>query len=65
MAAVATLRVATCQYAVSANVMDNARTIVRQAKLAKTRGADVVHFPEGALSGYAGSDFASFDAQAG
>lgn len=61
MAAVATVRVATCQFPVGGNVMDNARYIVRQARLAKARGADVAHFPEGALSGYAGSDFASFE----
>ena len=30
-------------------------------RTAAKRGADVVHFPEGALSGYAGTDFASFD----
>lgn len=28
---------------------------------AQKRGADVAHFPEGALSGYAGTDFESFD----
>lgn len=61
MVTVPTVTVATCQFSVSGNVTDNARCIVRQARLAKARGADVAHFPEGALSGYAGSDFASFE----
>ncbi len=58
----AVLRVATCQFPVAADVRSNLRSVTRQVRTAKKRGADVVHFPEGALSGYAGTDFESFDA---
>jgi hypothetical protein len=36
------------------------RHIKRQMDLASQRGARVAHFPEGALSGYAGTDFPTF-----
>jgi deaminated glutathione amidase len=53
-------KVATCQFAVSADVKRNARAIrVFLEKAAQAR-ADIVHFSECALSGYAGSDFPSF-----
>jgi deaminated glutathione amidase len=55
-----TVRVATCQFPVSAEVGANLTYIKRQAQAAKERHADVVHFPEAALSGYAGTDFESF-----
>lgn len=55
-----TLTVATCQFAVSADIDANAQCIKRQMRLAKTRGANIAHFCEGALSGYAGVDFESF-----
>jgi predicted amidohydrolase len=58
---VAKLTVATCQFPVSADVGSNVGWIIRQATEAAARGADVAHFPEGALSGYAGVDFGSFD----
>jgi len=54
------LRVATCQFPVGAEIERNARYIVRQMRVAKRRGADVAHFCEGALSGYAGADLPSF-----
>ena len=57
----AMVAVATCQFPVSADVEANLRHILRQMRSAKRRGADVAHFPEGALSGYAGSDLDSFD----
>ncbi|QYG93924.1 carbon-nitrogen hydrolase family protein [Iamia sp. SCSIO 61187] len=57
----ATLRVATCQFPVSSDVDANHAWVRRQIETAVERGADVAHFPEGALSGYAGTDFASFD----
>lgn len=57
----ATVKVATCQFPVSDDVEANLRQVLRQARSAKRRGADVAHFPEGALSGYAGSDFDTFD----
>jgi predicted amidohydrolase len=56
----AVLRVATCQFPVARDVRANLRYVARQMTLAKRRGAHVAHFPEGALSGYAGSDFESF-----
>jgi predicted amidohydrolase len=54
------LNVATCQFPVSADIGANLRYIVRQMQAARTGGADVAHFPECALSGYAGTDFGSF-----
>jgi len=56
-----TLDVATCQFPVGADVRENARWIRRQMRRAKARGAQVVHFSEGALSGYAGADFVSHE----
>ncbi|GAB2647353.1 carbon-nitrogen hydrolase family protein [Saccharopolyspora gloriosae] len=55
------ISVATCQFAVSGDVSANLRNVVEQLRVAKRRGAHVAHFPEGALSGYAGCDFDSFD----
>jgi len=55
------LVVATSQFAVGADPAGNTRNVLRQMRLARSRGADVVHFCEGALSGYAGTDFESFD----
>ncbi len=53
--------VATCQFPVSADIRSNLGYITRQMRAARRRGADVAHFPEAALSGYAGCDFESFD----
>ena len=55
------IRVATCQFAVTANIKRNAAQIRRHIAQAKRRRADVVHFPETALSGYAGVAFDSWD----
>jgi deaminated glutathione amidase len=57
----AQVTVATCQFPVSADIESNLRFMTRQIRAARSRGADVAHFPEAALSGYAGTDFASFD----
>jgi predicted amidohydrolase len=54
------LTVATCQIPVSAHIEQNAAWIARQMREATRRGARVAHFPEGALSGYAGTDFETF-----
>ena len=54
------LTVATCQFSVSADIAGNAAQIKRQMTRASRGGARVVHFPEGALSGYAGIDFETF-----
>jgi len=54
------LRIATCQFPVSADAGQNADWMTRQMREAAGRGARVAHFPEGALSGYAGADFETF-----
>jgi predicted amidohydrolase len=53
-------QVATCQFAVSADIRRNARAICAFLEKAARAKADIVHFSECALSGYAGSDFDSF-----
>ena len=51
----------TCQFPVAADVERNGRHVMRQMRSARERGADLAHFPEACLSGYAGSDFDSYD----
>jgi len=55
------LTVATCQFAVGPDVRRNGATIRRQMRAAARRGAEIVHFSEAALSGYAGSQFTGFE----
>lgn len=55
------LTVATSQFPVDADIQRNTTHILNQMKTAKERRADVIHFPEAALSGYAGSDFDSYE----
>jgi len=55
------LKIATSQFPVSADKELNRDCMLKQMKSAKQSGCDVVHFPEGSLSGYAGVDFATFD----
>lgn len=55
------VRLATCQFPVSASIRRNARWIREQVAQAKEQGADLVHFPETALSGYAHVDFPAWD----
>jgi len=55
------LRIASCQFPVSGNIIENAKYIQKQIRTAKIRGAEVVHFPECALSGYGGADFESYE----
>lgn len=50
------LRVATCQFSVEGLIDHNRRWILKQIAAATAEGADVVHFSECALSGYAGVD---------
>jgi predicted amidohydrolase len=57
--AAAELRVGTCQFPVSSDVAANGDWIRRQLREARGLGAEIVHFPETALSGYAGVDHAS------
>jgi predicted amidohydrolase len=54
---VTTLTVATCQFPVDARIDRNCRHVMRQLRSAKEQGADIAHFPEASLSGYAGVDF--------
>lgn len=55
------LKVATCQFAVGRSIRRNAASIHKFLHEAKEAAADVVHFPECALSGYAGTDFIGFE----
>jgi len=50
------IRIATCQFSVSGQIKRNADQIRRQMFQAKRKRADIAHFPEAALSGYAGKD---------
>jgi predicted amidohydrolase len=50
------LRVATCQFSVEADISHNRDEILRLMKKAHAAGADIAHFSECALSGYAGVD---------
>ena len=54
------LKIATCQFAVSRAIGRNGRQIQEFMRKAKKSRADIVHFSECALSGYAGIDFPSF-----
>jgi predicted amidohydrolase len=54
------LTVATSQFPVGDDLQLNTNYVLRQMREAKTSEAHVVHFCEGALSGYAGTDFDSF-----
>jgi predicted amidohydrolase len=55
-----TLKIATSQFAVGSLVRRNGRQICRYVKEAADAGAEIVHFPESTLSGYAGIDFPNF-----
>jgi deaminated glutathione amidase len=55
------LKLATCQFPVSADISENARGVRRLLCLAKEEGVDLVHFPETALSGYAPDDHETLD----
>jgi len=56
------LRVATCQFSVEADIDHNRRQVLRQLHQAAEQRADIVHFSECALSGYAGVDIPDADA---
>ncbi len=56
-----TLKVATCQFAVGASIEGNAENIRGFLGKAKKAGAEIVHFSECALSGYAGVDLPCLD----
>ena len=54
------LTIATCQFPTSADINSNFNYICQLMKKSSERGADVAHFPESCLSGYAGADIESF-----
>ena len=55
------LEVATCQFHVSGNIDENAKYVEDFIKQAADNEADIVHFSEAALSGYARVDVPDFD----
>jgi predicted amidohydrolase len=55
------IKIASCQFPVSADIRINYSYIESQIIEAKLKKADVVHFPECALSGYPGSDMETLD----
>lgn len=57
------LIVATCQFPVSGDVEQNAAYILSHLATAKKKDADIAHFSESSLSGYAGIDFARMENQ--
>lgn len=59
--AVSRLTVATCQFPVDVDIARNGRYVMRQMRHARKQGADVAHFPEACLSGYAGADLPSYE----
>lgn len=55
------LSIATCQFPTSADIHRNFQYVAQLMRHAREQGADVAHFPEACLSGYAGADLASYD----
>ena len=55
------LRIASCQFPISSDINENLQWIESQLIEAKLKKADIVHFPECALSGYPGVDMPSLD----
>ncbi len=55
------LRIATCQFPVSANPAENAKYIRAFMGAAAGEGSHLLHTSEASLSGYAGSDFKTFE----
>ncbi len=55
------LTIATCQFPTSADIHRNFQYISALMKKAKDGHAEVAHFPEACLSGYAGADLESYE----
>lgn len=55
------IRIASCQFPVSADIKANYHWIKEQIIEAKLKNATIVHFPECALSGYPGADMNTLD----
>jgi len=56
-----TICVASCQFPISADIQENATWIINQMTEAHELDADIVHFPECALSGYPGVDLKTLE----
>ncbi len=57
------ITIATCQHAISSGINNNLEIITKQVIQAKKNKADIVHFAECSLSGYAGIDFTDYKNQ--
>ena len=55
------IQVASCQFPISADIRENALWIMDQMEEASQSGAEIVHFPECALSGYPGVDLKTLE----
>ena len=55
------LTIATCQHPVGADIESNFAAIVKLVRSAKSQEADIAHFSECNLTGYAGLDFKEID----
>ena len=55
------IRIASCQFPISSDILENLGWIEEQITYAKLRKADIIHFPECALSGYPGVDMDSME----
>ncbi len=55
------LRIATAQFPVGADINRNLKYMSKLMQQGKQMQADVIHFPEACLGGYAGSDFKNWD----
>lgn len=55
------MRIASCQFPVSSDIRENYSWIKKLLIEAKLKKADIVHFPECALSGYPGTDMSSLE----
>jgi predicted amidohydrolase len=55
------IRIASCQFPISSDIHENLRWIEEQIGYSTLRKADIIHFPECALSGYPGVDMDSME----
>ena len=55
------LSVATCQFPTRADINSNFQYVSQLMRNAKEQGADVAHFPDSCLSGYASADIESHE----
>ena len=55
------LKIATCQFPVSGDILENSSYIKRFIREAALNGSDIIQFSEQALSGYPPADIPSFE----